>query len=76
MKFLAALALGATATSVLAAVIPQQDPLTGPQVYREAEQYLIELEPGNTIWVTEDEKWSLRLVGFSRALPPLLLLSG
>ncbi|BDD54927.1 Leucine aminopeptidase 1 [Monascus purpureus] len=63
MKFLAALALGATATSVLAAVIPQQDPLTGPQVYREAEQYLIELEPGNTIWVTEDEKWSLRLDG-------------
>lgn len=73
MKFLAALALGATA-SVLAAVIPQQDPLTGPQAHREAEQYLIELEPGNTIWVTEDEKWSLRLVGFSQALPPLLLL--
>lgn len=26
------------------------------------EKYLIELSPGNTRWVTEDEKWALRRV--------------
>lgn len=31
------------------------------------EKYLIELSPGNTRWVTEDEKWALRRV--SRSLP-------
>ena len=28
----------------------------------EVERYLIELEPGITRWVTEDEKWALRRV--------------
>lgn len=28
----------------------------------EAERYLIELGPGNTRWITEDEKWALRRV--------------
>ncbi len=28
------------------------------------EQYLIELGPGNTRWVTEDEKWVLRRVRY------------
>lgn len=27
-----------------------------------SEKYLIELSPGNTRWVTEDEKWELRRV--------------
>jgi bacterial leucyl aminopeptidase len=27
-----------------------------------AEKYLIELAPGDTRWVTEDEKWELRRV--------------
>ncbi|OTA69138.1 Zn-dependent exopeptidase [Hypoxylon sp. EC38] len=29
------------------------------------ERYLIELEPGNTRWVTEDEKWQLRREGLN-----------
>jgi bacterial leucyl aminopeptidase len=31
----------------------------------EAETYLIELAPGETKWVTEEEKWELRRVGYS-----------
>ena len=27
-----------------------------------ADRYLIELEPGNTRWIAEDEKWALRRV--------------
>lgn len=27
-----------------------------------SEKYLIELSPGNTRWVTEDEKWALKRV--------------
>ncbi len=30
----------------------------------EDEQYLIELAPGETQWVTEEEKWELRRVRF------------
>ncbi len=30
-----------------------------------AEQFLIELGPGETRWVTEDEKWELRRVSSS-----------
>lgn len=35
-----------------------------PDGYQEeyAEKYLIELSPGNTAWVTEEEKWELRRV--------------
>lgn len=30
----------------------------------EPDEYLIELSPGETRWVTEDEKWELRKVCF------------
>ncbi|USP73570.1 hypothetical protein yc1106_00844 [Curvularia clavata] len=36
-------------------VFQEQQPINA-----EAEQYLIELSPGETRWVTEDEKWELR----------------
>lgn len=63
MKLLAALALAATApTVVLAAVIPQQDPLTEQRTHHGREKFLIELAPYKTRWVTEEEKWSLKLV--------------
>lgn len=61
MKLLASLALSATA---LAAVIPQQAPL-GSSIVHNTQQtkYLIELAPYQTRWVTEEEKWALKLVG-------------
>lgn len=71
MKFLTAVALGAAAsTTALGAVLPQhqqqQHPLAGAPVEHQApataEKYLIELAPYETRWVTEEEKWALKLV--------------
>lgn len=31
--------------------------------YQDDEQYLIETAPGETQWVTEEDKWELRRVG-------------
>lgn len=63
MKFQSALALGATAsTAVLAAVVPQQGTLGTHKSHNGQEKYLVELAPQDTRWVTEEEKWSLRLV--------------
>ncbi|GLI73049.1 leucine aminopeptidase 1 [Penicillium ochrochloron] len=64
MKFLTPLALSATASTALAAVIPQQAPL-GPSIVQNTQQtkWLIELAPYQTRWVTEEEKWALKLDG-------------
>ena len=35
------------------------------QIIVEPDEYLIELSPGETRWVTEDEKWALRRVSRS-----------
>lgn len=65
MKFLSAIALGATAsTGILASVIPQQEPLSAASVHYNNEMFLIELGPYRTRWVTEEEKWALKLVYF------------
>lgn len=63
MKFIAPLALGASVSTALAAVIPQQAPLV-PSVVQNAQttKWLIELAPYQTRWVTEEEKWALKLV--------------
>ncbi|OJJ95862.1 hypothetical protein ASPACDRAFT_81620 [Aspergillus aculeatus ATCC 16872] len=64
MKLIATLALGVTAsTAVLGAVLPQQEPLTEHSVHHGQELYLIELAPYETRWVTEEEKWDLKLDG-------------
>jgi leucyl aminopeptidase len=55
MKFLALVALSA-ATSAFASLPAQQAPLLNE------EQYLIELGPGETRWIAEDEKWELKRV--------------
>lgn len=64
MKITTALALSATASGVLGAVLPQQEPLTDHtvHVHHEPEKFLIELAPYQTRWVTEEEKWVLKLV--------------
>ncbi|PYH47233.1 putative aminopeptidase [Aspergillus saccharolyticus JOP 1030-1] len=64
MKLIASLALSATAsTAVLGAFLPQQEPLTDHSIHHGQERYLIELAPYQTRWVTEEEKWSLKLDG-------------
>ena len=64
MKFIAPLALSASTFSAaaLGAVIPQE-PL-GPSIVQNTQQpkWLIELAPYTTRWVTEEEKWALKLV--------------
>lgn len=64
MKLLAALALSATASQVVfAAVLPQnQKALNYETPLYNTERYLIELGPYQTRWVTEEEKWALKLV--------------
>lgn len=71
MKFLTALTLGASAAqATLAAVLPhQQEPLihgdssqNAPARHPNSQKYLIELAPYQTRWVTEEEKWDLKLV--------------
>ncbi|KAJ5622138.1 hypothetical protein N7528_005370 [Penicillium herquei] len=63
MKFLTPLALSATISTALAAVIPQE-PL-GPSIVQNTQEpkWLIELAPYTTRWVTEEEKWALKLDG-------------
>jgi leucyl aminopeptidase len=70
MKLSTALALGATAlTGTWAYAVPQQDVLENPNIHHEQEQYLIELAPYETRWITEEEKWALKLVCRSTDLP-------
>ncbi|KAL4787572.1 hypothetical protein BJX76DRAFT_354057 [Aspergillus varians] len=64
MKLSTALAVGATAsTGAWAYVIPQQEVLENPNAHHEQESYLIELAPYETRWVSEEEKWALKLDG-------------
>ncbi|OGE48795.1 hypothetical protein PENARI_c026G08669 [Penicillium arizonense] len=62
MKFFTPLALSATATA-LALVNPEQQPLAPSIVQNPQSKSLIELAPYQTRWVTEEEKWSLKLDG-------------
>ncbi|KAK5938890.1 Leucine aminopeptidase 1 [Knufia obscura] len=64
MKYFTSLLTAATAASALSAAV-LQDPSRNQDVLAPAdsEQYLLEIEPGNTVWVTEDEKWELRRNG-------------
>jgi hypothetical protein len=61
MKSIFVLAL--VATAVTAFVVPQhlQNALKD-QAPISQEKFMIELSPGETRWVTEDEKWALRRV--------------
>ena len=52
-----ALCLATTATAL--SILPDQVRLGDAT---DPEKYLIELSPGKTRWVTEDEKWALRRV--------------
>jgi hypothetical protein len=60
------LLLSLYSASLAAAIALPKDPqvvLQNPQVtIEEPDAYLIELSPGDTRWVTEEEKWALRRV--------------
>lgn len=43
-------------------VIPYPDGLLDDVAEQATEKFLVELAPGTTQWVTEDEKWQLRRV--------------
>ena len=43
-------------------ILPYTDALLEKVEAPEPQRYLIELSPGETAWVTEDEKWELRRV--------------
>lgn len=60
MFILSFLALSASIISVLSA--PPQQVALGEQGVGPLETYLIETNPGETQWVTEDQKWALRRV--------------
>lgn len=58
------------ATGVSSFVLPwSQATLNQQHPFADAtpEKFLIELSPGETKWVTEDEKWDLRRVGSTMA---------
>lgn len=61
MKLSTLLALSAT-TGALASSVLQQEPLMGEVLRQETEQFLVELAPDETVWVTEEEKWTLKRV--------------
>ncbi|KAJ5580063.1 Aminopeptidase [Penicillium hispanicum] len=63
MKFLTHLALSATASTALAAVVPQQPVAQSLSHHSQQDKWLIELAPYQTRWVTEEEKWALKLDG-------------
>ncbi len=68
MRYIHQLALAATAVTGLSISLHQQEVLH-EQVPASYEKFLIELQPGETRWVSEDEKWALKRVRSCRFLP-------
>lgn len=80
MRLSTALTLGAAVQLSSAAAVPLQAPLQAPLLSQplsskplsddplqlSSEKYLIELAPYQTRWVTEEEKWELKLVRMMR----------
>lgn len=72
MKIPTIVTLGAAAQVASAAVVSyEQTPLadqitdtTSKSPVSQTEKYLVELSPFDTLWVTEEEKWELKLVSF------------
>lgn len=68
MKLHTVLALGAAIQSTSAAAVSYgqaplvEQPASNKHPLPETERYLIEINPYDTRWVTEEEKWELKLV--------------
>ncbi|RMZ88111.1 hypothetical protein DV736_g4660, partial [Chaetothyriales sp. CBS 134916] len=63
MKSTSVLSLTLSLASALVANL--QKPITGSQDAAEQDHYLIELSPGETQWVREEEKWELKRNGIN-----------
>jgi hypothetical protein len=71
MKYYSLLAGLLTTTATALSIAQSGQAVLGEAA--EAERYLIELGPGNTRWITEDEKWVLRRVSQAGSKSSLLL---
>ncbi len=60
MKLACVFALSVVATATALSVLRPDQAVLGDAL--SPEKYLVELSPGKTRWVTEDEKWALRRV--------------
>ena len=66
MKYYSLLAGLLTSTTTALSIIDRGQALLGEAI--EADRYLIELGPGKTRWITEDEKWVLRRVSQAKLI--------
>ncbi len=70
MKYACVLMLAVAAAT--ASVLPQlQQAALKDQVPVVQEKFLVELQPGKTRWITEEEKWALKRVRSSRSGLPV-----
>lgn len=74
MKLPSLLSLGVAASTTIVAAVPDQKPIGDTIEDVHLGKFLIELGPGDTRWVTEEEKWGLRRVCFSVPLSTLCIL--
>ncbi len=65
MKYYSLLAGLLTTTATALSIVQSDQAVLGETAG--AERYLIELGPGDTRWITEDEKWVLRRVSQTRS---------
>ncbi|EQL36355.1 leucyl aminopeptidase [Blastomyces dermatitidis ATCC 26199] len=63
MKFPSFLSLGIAASTTALAALPDQKPIGDTIADVHLGKFLIELAPGDTRWVTEEEKWGLKRDG-------------
>ncbi|TVY42394.1 Leucine aminopeptidase [Lachnellula occidentalis] len=63
LTLLSALALTAAVTNARFVEQHEKDQVVLSTLSADSDQYLVELAPGKTQWVTEDEKWELRRNG-------------
>lgn len=67
MRYLVSLALAVTAASAVSVSNQNHRGYSGDQIAVQ-EQFLVELGPGETIWITEEQKWELKRVCCYRLL--------
>lgn len=69
LSCIVALSAAAAAAAAVVAPHPASDQVVLDQSSQADDRYLIELSPGETRWVTEDDKWVLRRVSLHSFFP-------
>ena len=62
MRSLLIVALAVLTPTALAGVLQPQVPLAAEPIDNESQAFLIEVAPGESRWVSENEKWALKRV--------------